>query len=152
MPDPISFTSASPRHALALLFAGQTQKEFFFNDTVARIDALLHPAVEGVDSAPPSSPAAGESWLVGGTPTGAWADHAGELACFTAGAWIFLEPREGMQVLDSSTGGFVLYRDGTWSAATAPAAPTGGTTVDAEARTAITGLIAALADAGIFAA
>ena len=36
-----------------------------------------------------------------------------------------------------------------WSAATAPVEPTGGTTVDTEARMAIAGLVAALVDAGI---
>ena len=53
-----------------------------------------------------------------------------------------------MRVLDISTGQLLLFRGG-WSAAIAPAEPTGGTTVDTEARTAIVGLIAALADAGI---
>ncbi|WP_336979403.1 DUF2793 domain-containing protein [Altererythrobacter fulvus] len=148
MPDPISFTSASPRFALPLLFAGQAQKEFTVNEAHVLIDALLHPAVAGERSAPPGSPDPGECWLVGAGPSGAWAGHAGELACWSAGAWIFVPPRDGMHLLDRSTGQLKLYRGG-WHAAAAPALPTGGATVDIQARTAIAGLIAALGAAGI---
>jgi hypothetical protein len=148
MPDPVSFTSTSPRHALPFLFAGQAQKEFTVNEAHARIDALLHPAIEGVADDPPGSPGEGECWLVGSSPTGEWLDHEGELACHEAGNWIFLVPRDGLHLLDRSTGQSMLYRAG-WTMAVAPAAPTGGAIVDAEARTAIAELIDALADAGI---
>lgn len=150
MPDPISFTSASPRFALPLLFAGQAQKEFHLNEAHALIDALLHPAVEGEANAPPSSPEAGECWLVGSAPSGAWAGHAGELACWSTGTWIFAAPREGMRLLDRSTGQALLHRGGNWIAPAAPAVPSGGTTVDTEARAAISALIAALGEACIF--
>jgi hypothetical protein len=148
MPDPVSFTSASPRHALPFLFAGQAQKEFTVNEAHARIDALLHPAIEGIADDPPGSPDEGESWLVDTAPAGDWTDHAGELACFEAGNWLFVVPRDGLRLLDRSTGQLMLYRGG-WTVATAPASPSGGATVDAEARAAIAELIAALADAGI---
>lgn len=148
MPDPISFTSASPRHALPMLFAGQAQKEFFVNEANARVDALLHPAIEGEGNDPPASPAEGECWLVGSAPTGVWSGNARKLACFSAAIWLFLDPADGMRVFDRAAGQFLLYRDG-WRAPATPAPPTGGLTVDAEARAAIAGLLAALANAGI---
>ena len=150
MSDPIVFTSASPRFGLPLLFAGQAQKEVFVNEAHALTDALLHPAIEGEADAPPATPAAGECWLVGDAPTGAWADHAGALASYQPGGWIFAEPRDGLRVLDSSTGQDIRYRGG-WQRPAAPAAPTGGTTVDGEARAAIAALVAALADSGLLA-
>ena len=51
----------------------QAQKEFVVNESLARIDALLHCAVEGVAAEPPGEPAEGECWLVADTPSGAWA-------------------------------------------------------------------------------
>ncbi|HYD23531.1 MAG TPA: DUF2793 domain-containing protein [Croceibacterium sp.] len=151
MSDPITFTSASARYALPLLFAGQTQKEFFVNEAHALTDALLHPAIEGEADAPPATPANGETWLVGDAPTGAWADHAGCLASYQADTWVFAVPRDGMRVLDRAAGQDICFRGG-WQRAVTPAVPSGGTTVDGEARTAIAGLVAALVAGGILAA
>lgn len=150
MPDPIVFTSTSPRHALPLLFAGQAQKEVFVNEALALADALLHPAVEGEINDPPVTPAEGESWLVGAMPTGAWEGRAGALACFQAGNWIFAAPRDGMAALDRSTGQRILFRSG-WQRPATPAEPVGGATVDLEARAAIVDLIGALVAGGFLA-
>jgi hypothetical protein len=150
MSDPITFTSASPRFAIPLLFAGQSQKEFFVNEAHALVDALLHAAIEGEDGTPPSAPAEGECWLVGEAPGGTWADHAGALASYQAGGWIFAAPRDGMRVLDRSSGQEILYRDG-WQRPGTPSAPAGGATVDVEARAAIAQLVEVLIASGILA-
>ena len=129
--------------------AGQAQKEFFVNEALCRADALLHPAAAGVANDPPLAPEEGESWLVGAEPTGVWAAHPGQLATFSGG-WVFAEPRDGMRLLDRSTGQHILYRNG-WQRPAAPAEPSGGETVDNEARAAITALIGALISGGILA-
>jgi hypothetical protein len=150
MTDPISFTSASPRFALPFLFAAQAQKEFFVNEALARIDALLHPAVESVTNTPPTTPLEGQSWIVGGVPTGAWAGQASKLACRQSGDWLFTAPPNGMRVHELASGQQLLF-EGTWQRAAPVTAPTGGTTVDTQARSAINGLIAALVAAGVLA-
>jgi hypothetical protein len=150
MTDPIAFTSASARYRLPMLFAGQTQKEFFVNEAHALTDALLHPAIEGEADSPPTKPREGECWLVGPAASGAWTGHSGRLASFQAGVWLFIEPRDGLKVLDRARGQEIRFRGG-WVRAERVAAPTGGATIDAEARTAIAQLVAALVDGGILA-
>lgn len=149
MPDPLAFTSASPRFSLPFLFAGQAQKEFTVNEAHALTDALLHCAIEGEAAAPPANPVDGQSWLVGPAATGDWAGQTGKLACRQAGIWLFVTPKDGMLVLNRTTGQQMRHAGG-WQLATAPAAPNGGTTIDVAARAAINALIAALRTAGVF--
>jgi len=148
MADPISFTSTSPRFGLPFLFPGQAQKEFFVNEAHALADLLLHPAIEGEDAVAPTDPSDGECWLVAAGAGGEWTGHDGELACYQSCNWIFATPRDGMTVLDQAAGQLRRYADG-WQMASPVAEPSGGATVDTEARAAITGLIAALVAAGI---
>lgn len=149
MTEPIIFTHASPRHDLPLLFVGQVQKEFYVNEAHARIDALLHPAVEEVANDPPASPDDGQCWLAGTAPTGTWSGHPGHLACFSAGSWLLVAPTEGMRVYDKSSASVLLHRAGHWAGADAVSLPVGGTTVDTQARAAIEALVAALQSSGI---
>jgi hypothetical protein len=148
MSDPISFPSATARFALPLLFAGQSQKEFYVNEAHALVDALLHAACEGEAASPPASPAEGETWLVASGATGEWAGQDAKLAAWQSANWLLTTPRDGMRLFDRSTGQMLLYRGG-WQRPATPALPSGGSVVDAEARTAIADLVATLADAGI---
>jgi hypothetical protein len=148
MTDPISFPSATPRFALPLLFAGQAQKEFYVNEAHALTDALLHAACEGETADPPPTPAEGEAWLVASGATGEWAGQDGKLASRQMGNWLFAAPCEGMRLFDRANGQALLYRGG-WQRPAAPPLPSGGGVIDAEARTAIAGLVTALVDAGI---
>ena len=151
MSDPIVFDTATARFALPLLFAGQAQKEFFVNEALTRADLLLHAAIEGETATPPAAPQAGQVWLVAASPTGVFAGHAGALAGWTGDGWRFVAPRDGLRVFDRGNGAFRLYRGG-WQRQVAPAAPSGGSTVDAEVRAALALLAARLIDAGVFAA
>ena len=148
MSDPVEFASRSPRYGLPMLFAGQAQKEFYVNEAHALADALLHPAIEGEANTPPDEPADGGCWLVGSSPTEAWSGHAGALASFQAGTWLFVEPRDGMRVLDRSTGQEIRFRRG-WQAAGMTHLPQGGGVIDAEARATIDQLVEALIVGGV---
>lgn len=149
MTDPLSYSSASPRFALPMLFAGQSQKEVIVNEALLAADLLLHPAIEAVVTAPPTAPANGQCWLVGASATGAFAGQSGRIAAWSEGGWRFLAPREGMRAYDIAAAAFRSFAGGTWQLAAAPAAPSGGTVVDSEARAAITSLITALRSAGV---
>lgn len=128
--------------------AGQSQKEGHVNEALARIDALLHLAVEGQLSTPPPAPAEGQCWLVGASPGAGWTGKAGAIACFESGNWLFATPRDGMVLVNRATGQTWRYLAG-WQHPARPTAPSGGATVDTEARAAISALIQVLATAGI---
>lgn len=148
MTDPIAFASLSPRFGLPLLYAGQAQKELHVNEAHALTDALLHGIVEGEASTPPVDPAEGQAWLVGGSPDGAWAGHAGKLACRQSGQWLFVAPRDGMRLHSRALDQEIRYLSG-WIAPDRPGEPSGGSTIDAEARAAIAAILDSLEQAGI---
>lgn len=150
MSDPFPFDSVSARFGLPFLFSGQAQKEAFVNEAHALADILLHCAIQGESATPPGAPAEGDTWLVGPAPTDAWAGQAGKLAGRQGGNWLFVAPRDGLRVHDLSTGQERFYRGG-WQAPETPDAPTGGVVADVEARAAITAIVAALQQVGLFA-
>jgi len=156
------------RLELPLLHPGQAQKEMTHNEALALLDLAVAPRVLGRDAVdPPADPAPGDCWLLGGSPTGDWSGHAGAIAGWTEGGWRFLAPIEGLTLWIDDATGHAVFTGGSWSAGRArgrlfvdgvqvvgprgaaiPAA-TGGTTVDAEARTALAAILAALQAHGL---
>lgn len=151
MTEPITFTSQSPNFELPLLFAGQAQKEFFYNEAQLIIDALLHLSVEGTISTPPTEVEDGECWIVGTNAQSDWAGREQAVAVRHAGGWKFISPKDGMIAFDRSRGQRLHY-DASWQGETPPDLPTGGSTIDHEARASIESLIASLQNIGLFAA
>jgi hypothetical protein len=159
---------STPRLALPLLQPGQAQKEMFHNEALARLDLIVQGAIVGAGSdAPPAAPEPGESWIVGGAPSGAWNGHGHEIAGWTSAGWIFVPPREGMRLWLGGGEGWGVFRDGAWRfgelygkvfvegdqvvgpRAAAVPEPAGGMTVDAEARAAIVSMLEALRGHGL---
>lgn len=143
MSQPVSFASGTPRFRLPFLYPAQAQKEFTVNEALARIDAVSHPAIEGVASRVPDDPAAGDCWLVAPDATDFFAGHDEELAFFDGSQWSFIAPLPGMAVFDKARAVIRRYSVG-WSEPASVAAPVGGGTIDAEARQAIVALLQAL--------
>lgn len=162
-------SEVSPRFSLPFLVPGQAQKEAFHNEALLALDGVVHAAVEGAPAGtPPEATSEGQSWIVGAGATDAWAGRDESLATWTAGGWRFAAPVPGMLAWNKAAG-LWLHWDGTaWSDGSLPAAsltigglrvvgprqpeipsPSGGTTIDAEARTAIGALIATLKSHGL---
>jgi len=159
----------SARLAFPLLAAGQAQKEMTVNEALALIDiAVQASAVAGGIDTPPEAPAAGQCWIVGDSPDGAWSGHAGMLAGWTADGWRFATPVEGMAVWVSADIMVWRYIGGTWQAGVlnghrvsidgvqvvgprtvAIGDPEGGAVADAEARAAVAAILAALRSHGL---
>ena len=119
---------------------------------------------------PPVSAAEGTTYIIGSAPTGTWSGKAGQLANMSAGGWRFIEPADGMSALIKTNGLRADYRSGAWTIGKVAAAqleiggvqvvgsqgaaivsPSGGSTVDSEARSAIGLILAALRQHGLIA-
>jgi hypothetical protein len=159
---------ATGRLALPFILPGQAQKELYHNEALARIDLALHAYVEGELSSPPSNPDEGHCWLVGSAASGAWSGREKMIAGWTSGGWRFLAPVPGMSVLEKSSGSRLQWLGAWWSSgevagtefvvggkkvvgARQPAvpSPSGGTTIDEQARAALAALTAAIKSHGL---
>jgi hypothetical protein len=108
--------TTTPRLALPYILAQQAQKEVTHAAGLNRLDALVEPVVEQVGlNTPPGSPADGQSWIVGSTPTGAWAGQANKLAQRIGGAWAFHAPFVGLAVFDAATLAQRVWSGSAWS-------------------------------------
>lgn len=78
--------------------ASQAQKHITVNDNLAMADALIQIAVKDMFvNTPPGSPAGGDRYVVGGSPTGAWVGKSYKIAHSLNGTWRFYDPKPGMQ-------------------------------------------------------
>ena len=117
---------------------------------------------------PPASPIGGACFIVGEDAAAEWAGREGHVAAWTEGGWRFIPPREGMTALVLSIGQWITYLDGHWTVgelrgsvlvldgqqvvgarAASIASPTGGVTVDTEARAAIGAILGAMRGHGL---
>lgn len=161
-------SEASARFDLPFIMPGQAQKEVFHNEALARIDALMQAAVEGVAAGAPADAQPGHCWRVAADASGDWSGHAHEIAICTSGGWRFIAPRHGTTVWNRADSVFNQWDGAAWSDGTLQAAgvsvggkrvvgarqpgilsPSGGTTIDAETRSAVTQIIVALRSHGL---
>lgn len=162
-------TETSTRFNFPFIVPGQAQKEMSHNEAIVLIDAVLHPTVEGAPvDVPPEVPELGQAWLLGEAPQDAWEGYARSLACWTIGGWRFVAPQEGMCVWNRADQLWLRWTGSQWShgqlegselriggqkvvGARLPEVPnpSGGTTIDAEARQAITAITATLKSHGL---
>jgi hypothetical protein len=163
--------SATARLQLPFLSAGQAQKEFTHNEALQALDTLVAGAVEEEPlQDPPSEPAVGSAYILGDAPTGDWAGKPQFIAAYSSGGWRLTPPVEGMSLYVKSTARWANYRSGAWEAgivrasslliegqqviggrASAIADPSGGSTIDAEARDAVDLILAAMRQHGLIA-
>ena len=154
-----------------MLIPGQAQKEFFHNEALHILDAIIAGAVEEPPrDEPPASPASGQCYLVGSSPVGDWSGYSGHVAVFSEAGWRFVAPVAGMSLLVKSSGIFAIYGSGGWEIGTlrasrvvvdgeqvvgprlaAVADPAGGSTVDAEARLTLEQILSVLRQHGLIA-
>lgn len=158
------------RFGFPLLQAGQAQKELTHNEALILVDMLTMASATGIADLPPPAPVAGACWIVGTSPAGEWDGAAGKLALWTVNGWRFADPREGMHVWLASEDAAATWHAGAWVVGEVRArriivggeqviggrqpgitVPSGGATIDAEARAGVAAILEALAVHGLIA-
>ncbi len=124
-----------------------------YNEALQALEMLILPMIEEPPrTTPPASPVLGSCYVVAAGPSGAWAGKAHCLATYTGGGWRFVTPSDGMSAYVRSSGTRAIYLEGAWELSGGPiASPSGGTTLDIEARSAIDQILTALRQHGLVA-
>jgi hypothetical protein len=157
----------TPRLALPLIASGQAQKDVTHNEAVLALDRLVALVVASRSlTVPPATPQPGACYIVPNAGGVAWGYPAGSLMYWQDSGWLAASPRDGQIVLVADEE-VMLVRKGDWQSkwptlglsingrtllAATPAMialPSGGGTVDSEARATLAALLAALQQQGI---
>lgn len=81
------------------------------NANLNLFDTVIHLAVKQLLSTPPSGPVAGDRYLVGASPTGAWVGHTNDIAVYRNSSWSFYTPKAGWRMCLLSASGTNRYRE-----------------------------------------
>lgn len=118
--------------ALPFLEAGQAQKHVTMNEALRILDAIAQLAVVSISNTPPGSPANGARYIVGASPSGAFATHANKIAAYQDGAWVFFAPREGWRAWNASGEALLVWNGSSWAEISGGSESGGGGEFDPE--------------------
>lgn len=112
-------SSIEPRSGLNYGWSlGESGWHVGVNENWTRIGRFgFHLSVKDRDlSAPPGSPAAGDSYIVAASATGDWAGKDGQVAVFAGTDWVFGEPRAGWKSYVEDEAVLVVWSGSAWTA------------------------------------
>ncbi len=100
---------------LPFIMPAQAGKHITHNEAIAALDTLAQLAVLDRDlAAPPSSPDAGDRYIVAASPTGAWSGKAGQVAAWDGAAWLFHVPEPGWLAFVLDENGLLAWSGTAW--------------------------------------
>jgi hypothetical protein len=85
-------------------------------------------------NAPPGSPATGDTYLVGTSPSGAWVGHAKDIAEWNGSAWVFTDGVQGDFLYNATNALTYIFRSGNWVQTTGIPALNNGNTISSGLR------------------
>jgi len=80
-------------------------------------------------NAPPGSPATGDTYLVGTSPSGAWIGHAKDIAEWNGSSWDFTDGVQGDFLYNATNALTYIFRSGNWVQTTGIPALNNGNTI-----------------------
>ncbi|HUY68253.1 MAG TPA: DUF2793 domain-containing protein [Alphaproteobacteria bacterium] len=113
-------SSATPNLALGYIVASQAQKEVTHNGALNDLDFLAKLSViDYTLGTPPSSPATGDTYIIGSSPTGAWAGSAHAVAGYYSG-WSIKPPQAGWVAWTQNGNRLLYYTGSAWALLAVP--------------------------------
>jgi hypothetical protein len=108
--------NTSGRLLLPYILQSQSQKEVTHNDALNILDVLIQAVAQEVGlNTPPGSPTVGQCWVVGASPTGAWAGKASQIAqAADGGGWFFVAPFKRLRLWNETTDEYVMFDGTNW--------------------------------------
>jgi len=85
-------------------------------------------------NAPPGSPATGDTYLVGTSPSGAWVGHAKDIAEWNGSSWDFTDGVQGDFLYNATNALTYIFRSGNWVQTTGIPALNNGNTISSGLR------------------
>lgn len=109
--------SKTKQLGLTLVEAAQAQKHITVNEALIRLDAASALTVEDWDlSFPPSTPDDGTAYLIGSLAADEWTGYDQQIAIWTNGGWVYLEPRTGWRAWNLAIAAPVSFDGVSWIA------------------------------------
>jgi hypothetical protein len=113
--------SNTPRFLLPYLDAAQAQKHVTHNQALQQADALASAYILDRDlTAPPGSPAEGDTYIVAASPTGAWAGQAAKIAFYADAGWKFYSAFKGLQIYVVDEAVLLVWTGAAWAQIASP--------------------------------
>lgn len=112
--------TTTPNLAMSYIASSQAQKEVTHNDALNDLDFLAQAsATDHTLATPPGSPAAGDTYIVASSPTGAWTGFANAVAAYYSG-WKLKTPEAGWKVWTRNGNRLLYYTGSAWALLTTP--------------------------------
>jgi hypothetical protein len=157
----------TPRLGIPLIASGQTQKDITHNEAILALDRIVALGVVSRSvTAPPSSVQSGSVYIVPASEGEAWGQPPGTMMQWQGSGWLAVAARAGQLALVVDEGIVLMFRQD-WQSfwpvkglevagrAVLGATPTniplpsGGSTMDTQARAAIAAIVSLLVQQGI---
>nr|WP_051410161.1 DUF2793 domain-containing protein [Mesorhizobium sp. LNHC220B00] len=109
--------TTSNRLGITELAETQNNRSVTVNEAIAKLEAgaTCFAAISIGDTAPPGSPADGDLYVLGASPTGAWSGQGKHVAVYYNAAWFFLPPIEGALAYAQDDNAYYFYSGSAWS-------------------------------------
>lgn len=121
--------STSADLGISYIAGQQAQPEITHNTALNQIQILQTGVISVALNTPPGSPAQGDTYILGASPTGAWAGRANCLAGYFGTAWVFVPGNdssgtpitmgarhEGLRVWSKADNAFYVWSGSAWAA------------------------------------